>query len=269
MDHCGEVGVGFVVARGDAAELFEIAEEVLDQMAPAVHREVAGDGAHPVGFGRDDRQDAPVIEFGSQPIVVEAFVGEQSVEVEAGDKRFGAKAVVALTGQEQEAAQIAQGIDQGDDLCGQPAARVSDRLILSPPLAPVPCWWTRTMVPSMIAYSKSGSADKLWKRLSNTPFLAQRRKRVATEFHLPKLACRSRQGEPVRAIQNTASTNKRLSSAVRPGSPGLPGSSGAIRAHCASLKTRRSKADLHQVSALNQISTLKGIPLVKSNVHRP
>jgi len=60
----------------------------------------------------------------------------------------------------------------------------------------------------------------------------------------------------------------RSEAADRPGAPGLPGSSGAIRCHCTSLNTFRSKADLH-FSALNQISPLKGIPLDHMNVHRP
>jgi hypothetical protein len=36
-------------------------------------------------------------------------------------------------------------------------SRAPDGLILSPPFAPVPCWWTRTMVPSIRAYSKCNS----------------------------------------------------------------------------------------------------------------
>jgi hypothetical protein len=36
-------------------------------------------------------------------------------------------------------------------------------------------------------------------------------------------------GAPVRAIHKTASTNIRLSRAVAPGSPALPGRSGAMR----------------------------------------
>jgi hypothetical protein len=39
-----EAGVGFVVAGGDAAELFEALEEVLDQVAPFVDLGVVGDG---------------------------------------------------------------------------------------------------------------------------------------------------------------------------------------------------------------------------------
>jgi hypothetical protein len=44
---------------------------------------------------------------------------------------------VALAGQQDEAHQIAEGIDEGDDLGGQAAARAADRLILGPPLAPL------------------------------------------------------------------------------------------------------------------------------------
>ena len=56
---------------------------------------------------------------------------------------------------------------------------------------------------------------------------------------------------PVRAIHKTASMNSRLSDAVAPGSPALPGSSGAIRSHCSWFRIVRIKADLH-FSALNQ-----------------
>src|SRR6266566_3957674 len=56
------------------------------------------------------------------------------------------------------------------------------------------------IVPSIIAYSKSGSPDSTLKIFSKTPLSAQRRNRFQTENHLPKYAGRSRQGEPVRAI---------------------------------------------------------------------
>jgi hypothetical protein len=44
-----------------------------------------------------------------------------------------------LTGQEHEADQIAERIDDHRDLRRQAAARFADGLILSPPFAPVPC----------------------------------------------------------------------------------------------------------------------------------
>ena len=58
----------------------------------------------------------------------------------------------------------------------------------------------------------------------------------------------------MRATHSTASTNSRLSVSDFPGSPFLPGNSGAIRAHCSSFKILRTKAFLPQFSALNQIS---------------
>src|SRR5262249_34628072 len=63
-------------------------------------------------------------------------------------------------------------------------------------------------------------------------------------YHLPNSSGRSRHGAPVRATHNTPSTNRRLSSPRRPGSPIFPGSSGAIRSHWALLNTVRIKADL-------------------------
>lgn len=268
MDHGAEAGVGFVVARGDAAELLEIAEEVFDQMAPFVHRPVAGDRSFAAGLGRNDGGCTPLIQRGADPVDVEGLVAKQGGKVDVGDQRRDALAVVSLARQQDEAHQVAQRVDPRHDLGRQSAARSADGLILSPPLAPVPFWWTRTMVASIIAYSKSGSSDKLSKSLSKTPFSAHRRKRRNTEFQHPNSLWRSRQGAPVRAIQKTASRNRRLFAAVRPGSPFLPGSRGAIRSHCASLNILRFKADLH-FSALNQISPPKGIPLEHMNVNRP
>ena len=156
----------FFVSRGDAPELLEIAEEILDEMAPFVHREVARDRAHPIGLGWNDGHGASAVQFGADPVDVEGLVGQQGLEVDTLDQRRNADAVVALAGKQQEARQVAERIDERDDFRRQPA-----------PLAPVPCWWTRTMVPSMMAYSKSGSGDNSLNRLSNTPFSAHRRKR--------------------------------------------------------------------------------------------
>ena len=213
-------------------------------MTPFVHLHVVIDWVLSIRFWRNDGDGAPAVELGAQPIVVEGFIGEQGADGDAGDQRSDADAVVPLTRQQGEARQIAECIDKRDDFGRQTTARSPNCLILRPPLAPAPCWWTRTIVPSIMAYSKSGSPDNALKRISKTPFTAQRRKRRKIEFHRPNSGCRSRQGEPVRAIQRTASRKPRLSSPLRPGSPGLPGSRGPTRSHCASLKIRRIKARL-------------------------
>ena len=139
MDCGGEAGVGLVVAGGDAAELLEPLEEILDEMAPPVHLGVVGDRRFAVRFGRDDGQGAAFVQLGAQGVVVERLVGDEGVEIETGYEWRGADAVVTLARQQDEARQIAQRIDKRDDLGRQTAARVADGLILRPPFAPAPC----------------------------------------------------------------------------------------------------------------------------------
>src|SRR5215212_3255071 len=68
--------------------------------------------------------------------------------------------VVVLAGQQDEAHQVAEGIDEGDDLGRQTAARAANGLVPGPPFAPLAFGWAVTMVPSTRAYSKSGSSDR-------------------------------------------------------------------------------------------------------------
>src|SRR3546814_6256666 len=196
MKRGGGAGVVLVLARGDAAELLDLLEEVLDQMAPFVHLLIVGDGAGAAGVREDHGERAALVQGGSQGVAVEGLVGDQGVEVEPRDQRRDTDAVVALAGQEHEAHQIAQRVDQSHDLGGQAAARAADGLISSPPFAPPPWRWTLTMVPSISAYSKSGTSASSVNPRSNTPFSAQRRKRFPPAPHLPKPPGRSRHATP-------------------------------------------------------------------------
>src|SRR3954467_12849664 len=180
MDGGGVAGVGLVVASGDGPELFQLGEGVLDEGAPAVHLAVEADGGLAVGLGRDHRGGAAIVKLRSEPVGVERFVAKQSAEDDTLGQRLHADAVVALTGQQDEAHQSAEGVDQGDNLGGQPAARAANGLILSPPLAPLAFWWAVTIVPSIRAYSKSGSPDRHAKTRSKMPPLTQRRNRSRT-----------------------------------------------------------------------------------------
>ncbi len=95
---------------------------------------------------------------------------------------------------------------------------------------------------------------------SKTPFCVHRRNRFHTLYHFPKSDGKSLHGVPLRAIHNTASRKSRLSCPERPGSPVLPGNSGATRSHCSSVSSRRFKAGLLRFPALNQIWPFMGIP---------
>src|SRR5262249_59830319 len=55
------------------------------------------------------------------------------------------------------------------------------------------------------------------KTFSQTPFFAQRAKRLQTELHRPKRSGKSRQPAPVLPVQRTALTNRRLFLAGAPG----------------------------------------------------
>jgi hypothetical protein len=139
VDCRSEARIGFVVSGGDATELLDPLEEVLDEMPPFVHLGVVWDWRFAVGLRRDDGNSAAFVERGAQGVVVERLVSDQGVEIDASDQWLDADAVVTLAWEQNEARQIAQRIDEGDDLGGQSAARPADGLILSPPFAPAPC----------------------------------------------------------------------------------------------------------------------------------
>src|SRR5580704_2333675 len=135
---------------------------------------------------------------------------------------MGLGRLVYLSGSEDHPQRMAARIDRDMNLGAQAAARPPDGLILGPPFAPAACWCARMMVASIMMCSKSGSAAKALKRLPQTPFCDHRLKRTNTLFQCPNAGGRSRHGAPVRNIQSTASTNRRLSSPARPLSPFLP-----------------------------------------------
>src|ERR1700688_1839390 len=107
----------------------------------------------------------------------------------------------------------------------------------------------------------TASSDIASKIRHQTPLTLHRLKRRNTLFQSPNFSGRSRQGEPVRTIHSTPSTNIRLSRPVEPFWSGRPMISGAIRAHAASLNTNRSitPKTASQKAALNLICWQKGI----------
>jgi hypothetical protein len=126
------------------------------------------------------------------------------------------------------------------NFCAESAPRTSQSLRAMFFWAPAACWWARMAVLSIMTSSRSGSWLSAWNTRSQTPVLVQRANRVNVVCQLPNSGGRSRQGAPVRPIHSTASTNRRLSRAVTPRSPALPGSKAWIRAHWSSRSTHLS-----------------------------
>ena len=130
MDAGEEVAGELVVARGDGAELLELAEEVLDQMARLVELLVVRPRRGAVALGRDHRELAGGGERLDHPgIGVERLVGDQGVGGKLGQEGVGAVQVVRLSRREQEADRVAERVDQSVDLGAQPAFAAADRLV--------------------------------------------------------------------------------------------------------------------------------------------
>lgn len=130
--------VGFTSSHGDALELFEFHEEILDEVAALVDFRVDDQGHKALWPLRDADQRAACVHLRDDPIAVESLVGQQRVEADALDQWGHAHRVEAVSRQQDETDEVAERIRQRQDL-GRPAAlRLAYRLTLSPPFEPCP-----------------------------------------------------------------------------------------------------------------------------------
>ena len=106
-------------------------------MAPLVHLAVIRNRLFAVTLRRDHRLSATLVQFRPQLVVVEGLVAEKGGKRQALEQRRNTLAVVPLARQQDEVDQIAQCVDESEDLRCQAAARASNSLILGPPFAPV------------------------------------------------------------------------------------------------------------------------------------
>src|SRR6476619_2136037 len=133
MDHSLEALIGLVGAHGNTLELLELAEEVLDQMAPFVHFGVDLERGGAARMLRDHHLGAAPVEIGDDVVAVEGCVGDEGVELKTLDQRRDPECVEALSGQQHKADEIAQGIGEGQDLGRHAALGAADGLARSPP----------------------------------------------------------------------------------------------------------------------------------------
>jgi hypothetical protein len=246
--------------------MLDLVDEPLDQVALLVEVLVVRDGSRAGAIRRDDGLGARICNGGSKAVGIVTLVSEQVFEGKTLDQALCLTDIGDLTCRQDKADRIAESVDGNADLRAQTAARTPDRLIFGPPFwAPAACWCARTMVESMIRYSRSGFSPSSVKSRCQTPFFAHRRKRRNTLFQAPNSSGRSRHGAPARTNHNTASTNKRLSEPCRPLSPFLPGINGSIRCHCPSVNARRIKIALPSCD-LESHSRVEGNPPLMSTL---
>ena len=170
-------------------------------------------------LGRDLRRTAPGADFIADGVAVVAFVGQHEVRVGVilGHQIIESGAVMGFSRCQQERDWKTLSVGPGVDLGRKATARAAKSLIFGPPFAPAAQWCARMTVLSTICTPPlpppSARASSI---TSHSPLVVQRRYCLWIEFQLPSSSGKSRQGAPVRAIQNTASSVRRWSTGGRP-----------------------------------------------------
>lgn len=127
-------------ARGDAPELFELAEEALDEVATSI--EFAIDGALNLyaALGRDMGLAACISDEIDDGAAVVATVGDERLgRRQSGQKVRHCGLVRCLPGRDQQPDRQSVLIDDGMDLGAQSATRTADGVIRTPFFPPAAC----------------------------------------------------------------------------------------------------------------------------------
>ena len=138
VDHRLERCVGFVGAQGDALELFEFAEEILDQVTTFVKLQVDGQGVRTSRVLGNADHSTTFVHLRDDPVAVEGLVGQHRAEADPVDQGGHADGVKAVSRQQDKAHEVAKRIGQRQYLGGPAALRLAYRLTLSPPFEPCP-----------------------------------------------------------------------------------------------------------------------------------
>lgn len=138
VDHRLETAVCLVASHCDAFEFFQLAEEVLDQVAPFVNVLVDIERLGAPLMLRDDDLRSAFVQVVDDPIGIESLVGDQPAEFDVLDQGRNADGVKAMAGQQDEPHQVPERVGQREDFSGPATLRLADGLILGPPFAPCP-----------------------------------------------------------------------------------------------------------------------------------
>ncbi len=112
----------FLVPRGDAAPPLDGMEEALDEVALLVEFLVIATFRLSRFARWYDRIDAPVLQFGDDPISVVGLVGENSVAMHVVDEFFGDGRVVLLSRGDKYMERPSLHVDCDVNLCGEAAS---------------------------------------------------------------------------------------------------------------------------------------------------
>jgi len=131
VDRGEEISGSFVVARGDGAELFEFAEEVLDQVARLVEVAVEITARATMFAGRDHGCFSGARQRPDDPLIgIKGLVGDQQIGGHLRQQSIGSGQIVGLSRGQEEAQRIAECIDQRVDFRAQPALAAANCLVV-------------------------------------------------------------------------------------------------------------------------------------------
>ena len=163
-------------------ELLELVDAALDKIAFAIFAFAEGYFVFPVGFRWDNGRAVLIFDHLSDPVCVIAPVGEQAGTLgQVLQEKFRHRRIVHLSGRQFELQWKAVFIHPQVKLGGQSSARATDTKISTLFFWAAACWWTRTMVESIICtFSPRASWAAMMASisLSQTPFFRQRLKRL-------------------------------------------------------------------------------------------
>ena len=110
MDHGSVADVGLLKAHGNATEVLEFTKEILYQVPPLVHLRVVVDRLDTIRPGRNHRHRTTLLQLGTQLVAVVGAVRNQRLKLDIKKQGRDADQVMALTWQQHETHQVAQGV---------------------------------------------------------------------------------------------------------------------------------------------------------------
>ena len=111
--------------------MFEPAEESFDEIALAIEGEIRLAWSDTIRLGRNDGGDIPALERVDQGVAIIGLVGQERLGLDLVQQGSCLADIGRLSGREGQGNRVAERIDDGMDLGGQPAAGATDGLILA------------------------------------------------------------------------------------------------------------------------------------------
>ena len=110
VDHRLEAAVCLVTSHCDAFEFLQLAEEILDQVAPFVDVLVDVERLGAPLMLRDDDLRPAFVQVFDDPVGIESLVGDQAAEFDVLDQGRNADGVKAMAGEQDEPHQIPERV---------------------------------------------------------------------------------------------------------------------------------------------------------------